>query len=256
MKALVHSGRVGAEWGARDGLVTIIVDALRASATIPSLLQYGATEVMVVEHVAQALAEKVCRPEAVLVGERDCLRVEGCDLGNTPLTCTCPHLPAPVVFTSSNCSRCCVAACAAPRLFVGSAVNATAVARAAGAAAEALGTDVLLVPAGAVEDETRFNMEDHLAAGAILRCLSELFPTIRVGNDGARAAQALFGRVGFQHLPEAFTRTDHGRRLVALGLEADARWAAQRDVYDVAPTLCETRTLVDGGVGAVLTTEE
>ncbi len=296
MRVLVHSGRVGAEIGAREGLVTVIVDALRASATIASLLEHGASEVMVVETVEQALAEKARRPEVVLVGERECLRVEGCDLGNSPLTGACPLLPAPVVFTSSNCSRCCVAAgegsltpgpspcgrgergsagltpgpfpggrgepgsatsrtsgcrTGAARLFIGSTVNARAVARVAGQAARELGTDLLLVPAGYAEDETRFNLEDHLACGAIIKRLSEEFPVVRVGNDAARAAQALFLRAGERGLPRAFLRTDHGRRLVSVGCEADVRWCARLDVYRTAPALMEMRKLAAGGIGAV-----
>jgi 2-phosphosulfolactate phosphatase len=233
--------------------VTVVVDALRASATITSFLAFGATEVMVVEHVEQALAEKARRPEAILVGERDCLRVAGCDRGNEPLRCACPGLPGPVVFTSSNCSRCCVAAAEAPRLFVGTAVNASALAQAVGPAARELGTDVLLVPAGSVEDETRFNLEDHLACGALLRQLEQHCPPARVANDAARAAQALFARVGEKHLPQAFLRTDHGRRLVEVGCDADVRWAARLDVYPAVPTLTEIRPLPDGGIGAVLT---
>jgi 2-phosphosulfolactate phosphatase len=289
LRILVHSGRVGAEWGAREGLVTVVVDALRASATIASFLEFGATEVMVVEHVEQALAEKRRRPEVVLVGERECRRVEGCDYGNSPLRRICPGLPGPVVFTSSNCSRCCVAAAgrphppapspcgrggeknttptttgrhikcrpypSAPRLFLGTTVNATAVARAVGEAARKLGTDVLLVPAGTAEDETKFNLDDHLACGALIRKLQQQLPTARVANDAARAAQALFGRVGEKALAQAFLRTDHGRRLVEVGCEEDVRWAARVDVYQAAPVFRETRELGDGGVGVVFVTE-
>lgn len=260
LKVFVHSGRAGAERGAREGLVTVIVDALRASATITSFLEFGATEVMVVEHVEQALAEKRRRPEALVVGERECLRVEGCDYGNEPLRAACPGLPAPVVFTSSNCSRCCVAAGGGgespvasrqSRVFIGTTVNATAIAAAVGEAAQELGTDVLLVPAGAVEDESRFNLEDHLACGALLRRLEQHYPAVRVGNDAARAARALFARVGEKALPQAFLRTDHGRRLVQAGLEADVRWAARVDVYEAVPVLTEMRKLEMGGMGAV-----
>ncbi len=285
MRVFVHSSRVGAQRGAREGLVTVIVDALRASATITSFLEFGATEVMVVEHVEQALAEKRRRPEVILVGERECLRVEGCDYGNEPLRAACAGLPGPVVFTSSNCSRCCVARggephppapspCGrggeeattattaerrtghrpcpnAPCVFIGTTVNATAAARVVGEAARESGRDVLLVPAGAVEDESRFNLEDHLACGALIRRLEQHFPAVRVANDAARAAQALFSRVGEKALPQAFLRTDHGRRLVQAGLEADVRWAAKMDVYRAVPVLTEIRALEEGGVGAV-----
>jgi len=252
VKVLVHSGKAGAEFGAEQGLVTVIVDALRASATLASLLEYGATEVMVVEQVEQARAEKQRRPQVLLVGERDCVRCEGFDVGNSPLTQSCPQLPVPVVFTSSNCSRCCTSGAGAPRLLVGSPVNATAVIEQATAAAQELDTDLLLVPAGSAEDENRFNMEDYLACGGLIQRLAERGPESRVGNDGARAAQALFNRVGWRGLPQAFMRTDHGRRLMDLGFEQDVRGAAKLDVYTAVPQLVETRELPEGGVGAVL----
>ena len=251
MKILVHGGRRGAQQGAAEGLVTVVVDALRASATLTSLLQYGATEVMVVEQISQALAEKQRRPECLIAGERNSVKFEGCDLGNSPLTGALPALPAAVVLSTSNCSRCCVEACGAPRLFVGSSVNATALAQAISATAAELGTDVLFVPAGAAEEEEKLNLEDHLACGAILRRLEEFAPNARVANDAARVAQGMYARTGERGLPEAFTRTDHGRSLVALGLEADVRWAARLDVYTAVPVLREVRELPDGGTGAV-----
>jgi 2-phosphosulfolactate phosphatase len=252
MQVLVSSGRHGAELGAREGHVTVIVDALRASATLTSLLQFGATECLVVEQISQALAEKAARPACLVAGERNSVKFEDCDLGNSPLQCACPGLPAPVVFSSTNCSRCCVAAAGAPRLFVGSTVNARALAAAVSAAAQELSADVLLVPAGYAEDEYRFNLEDHLACGAILHALEAACPVARVGNDAARVAQGMFARTGAHGLPAAFARTDHGRILVQRGFAADLRWAAGMNVYTSVPRLCATRPLEGGGLGAVL----
>ena len=85
MKLFVSGGRKGAREAAQAGHVAVIVDALRASATTASLLHYGVREIIVVEGVEEAFAEARKRPGALLAGERGCVKVEGFDLGNSPL---------------------------------------------------------------------------------------------------------------------------------------------------------------------------
>jgi len=253
LKVFVHGPQAGGRLVAEKQCTAVIVDALRASATIASLFEHGVAEVLVVEHTAQAFAQKRRHPGAVLVGERGGVMIEGFDLGNSPLTAQPPVIaradkPVRVVFTSSNCSRCCLLAAGAGCMYLGSTVTASAV---AGLLGQANG-DVVFIPAGAAEDEARLVLEDYLACGVLI---DKLGPAADPANDGAVAALALYRALGAGRLGERFAATDNGRRLTALGFGRDVRLAAQLDLYSTVPRHAEVIDLPDGGRGVVLVGE-
>lgn len=240
LEVLVETGLAGCRLAVERRAVAVVVDALRASATITSLFHYGAECVAVVKDVSEAFAERARRPGAALLGERGGPMVPGFDLGNSPLQAPPTRDIRQVVFSSSNCSRCCVAAAGAAVTFLGTTVNASAVARAVRlAAGEPPGQEVVLIPAGAAEDETRLTLEDHLACGAIIwaleRGLGEAQP-LR-GNDRAEVCRRLFGVGEEADLRESFCASDNGRRLTRLGLGADVEFAARLDVFEAVPRL-------------------
>ncbi len=254
MNLHVYGGRAGAELGARSGFVTVVVDALRASATTASLLHYGAKRIIVVETVEQAFQEAARQHDSVLAGERGCLKVEGFDLGNSPLQQAPRNLRATVVFTSSNMSRCCVAAAAAPAALLGTTVTATTCARLALHEARFHQTDLMLVPAGAAADEHLLVLEDYIACGAIMARLLRLGgETVCVSNDAARAALDLYYAAEARNLEATFLETANGAYLCRQGFEVDVRFAARLDVFATVPRVSETLVLADGSTAAVLT---
>jgi 2-phosphosulfolactate phosphatase len=233
----VHTGTAGGAEAARCGHVAVVVDALRASGTITTLLAHGVARLLVVAEPHEGLAlrdallaEGELSPAGILtVGERGGLRVEGFDRGNEPIVAD-EALPPVCIFTSSNCARCCLAAREAPALFLGTTINASAVARAASAAAADLGADIMLLPAGFAGDETCLNLEDTLASGSIIDC-GGLTPA----NDYARAALYTYRYVTRAGLAREMPEGVHGRHLVGLGRAADIAFLAQVDVLDTVP---------------------
>jgi len=232
-RVYVHPGARGAALAAERRLVAVVVDALRATGTVTTLLAHGAERVLVVAGPEEAFAlrdalKAADSPGGVLcVGERGGLMIPGCDRGNEPIT-TDEIVPPTVVFTSSNCARVCLGAAAAPALLLGHAINASAVARMASAIAASLATDIILVPAGFAEDEARLNLEDTLACGCIV-ARGGLEPA----NDAALAAFYAYQHVGPKALAEHFLRGAHGRHLAALGREADILFLGQVDITDM-----------------------
>lgn len=252
MRLYVYGGRQGAQRAAAAGHVCIVVDALRASATTASLLHYGVQQIILVQEVAQAFAERERYPDSVLVGERGCVRVEGFDLGNSPLQAPEPLLRPTVVFTSSNMSRCGVGASSAPAAFLGTLPSATACATKAVAVAGELGCDITLIPAGAAEDEQLFVLEDYVACGGLLRRIMAAAPGAEPGDDAAAAALTLYAAAQAQGLEETFLGTANGRFLTANGFAADVRFASREDVFTTVPRVARTYPLPGGGVAAVL----
>lgn len=275
MKLFVSGGRKGAREAAQAGHVAVIVDALRASATTASLLHYGVREIIVVEGVEEAFAEARKRPGALLAGERGCVKVEGFDMGNSPLQAPPERLSDTVVFSSSNMSRCCVGAATCPAAFLGTLPTISACAEKALAAARRHGRDIMLIPAGAVVDEYKLVLEDYVAAGAIITRIVEMAAgeaqAAGDGNqpaptgdgdrpvpegDAARAALDAWAGAQARGLQKAFLETDNGRALIGLGFEEDAKFACRVDIFTTVPQVRRTYELENGEPAAVLALAE
>lgn len=258
MRVFVSGGRAGAAQAADAGHVAIIVDALRASATTASLLHHGAREIIVVEDVQDAFALRAAHPGSWIAGERAGLAVPGFDMGNSPLQEPIPHLPPTLIFSSSNMSRCCVGAASCPAAFLGTLPTLTACAQVALQAAERLGRDIQLVPAGAAVDENKLVIEDYVAAGAIIGRIQELARGgAEAADDAARAALIIHAAACAQGYEQAFLESDNGRCLDGeLGLGEDVRCAARVDVLTEVPQVVRTDELPSGRVAAVLRVAE
>lgn len=253
MRLRVAGGRVGAAQAAEQQCVAVIVDALRASATTASLLHYGVKEIIVVEGVEEAFAERDAHPGALLAGERGGLKVEGFDLGNSPLQAPLSGLSETLVFSSSNMSRCCVGAANCPATFLGTLVTRTACAALAMRTAADLKRDIMLVLAGSALDECKFVLEDYIAAGALLESMMAGEFAAMLAGDAARAALDLYHAAAKRGLEESFLATDNGTALVGMGFASDVRFAAHIDAFTTVPRVQRTYQLDSGSTAAVLT---
>ena len=90
------------------GTTAVVIDVLRASTTIVHALAAGAKCVVpcVDVDVARRLAGEMAGAEPILGGERQGLRIEGFDLGNSPAEYTAATVGGrPVLFTTTNGTR-------------------------------------------------------------------------------------------------------------------------------------------------------
>jgi 2-phosphosulfolactate phosphatase len=256
LRCYVENGLAGCELAREHDALVVVVDALRASAMLASLFHYGAERVLVVRAVEEAFAQRDRRPGAILAGERGGPMVPGFDLGNSPLQAP-PGLDVrQVVFSSSNCSRCCVGVAGGRPAFVASTVNATAAAALLGQAVDSPERELVVVTAGAAAHESLLTLEDHLAAGVILEALEGHGVAVECANDRALVCRRLLGgREGAtvqERLQEGFAASRNGQSLRRLGLGADVEFAARLDVFAQVPRVAETVALGGGGQGALL----
>ena len=144
-------GAIGARQGADRRDVVVIVDALRASATVIAALQVGARRVIPVRSVREASAYLV-NPDYRVAGERGGARLAQFHYGNSPSEILAHEAEIAgrlLVLTTSNGTQCMSAALpGATSVLVGSVVNAAAVASAALALARYHGCGITLVAAG------------------------------------------------------------------------------------------------------------
>ena len=212
--------------------VVVVLDVLRATSTIVEALANGARAVSPVSTVDEAvrLAEALGREGVLLAGERRSLRIDGFDMGNSPLEFTRERVSGKqIVLTTTNGTVAILASATARRVLIASYLNL-------GAVAEELvhdGGPASIVCSGR---ERRFALEDALCAGALVRRVSERTNGALELNDAARAAVDLFAAYGAD-LAGAFARTAAGRQLIDAGLEADLEYCTRTDVHAVVPEL-------------------
>jgi 2-phosphosulfolactate phosphatase len=245
----LRSGEEGCRWAREQKAVAVIVDALRASATITCLLQQGAAEVLVVKEVDEAYAYHETYPDTLLVGERGGLKVDGFDFGNSPTEIQRADVRGRrMVFTSTTGAQRLVDCLGASAITVGTTINASAVARQVSAKALAENVPIVIIPAGLATDPRVIADEDWLGATVLAARLG--LPLDQASEAPFQQYQELIQSAG---LLAGFLQSSHGQKLVHLGFSDDIRVCAQVDLIpDIVPTLTAVVPLPRGGQGAHL----
>jgi 2-phosphosulfolactate phosphatase len=222
-----------------SGQVCIVVDVLRASSTIVTMLERGAHEVLLAPTVEEARSLHQELPRYLLCGEEGGLPPSGFDYANSPTEFSALDLKGQrAILCTSNGTRAILAAAGAPLVLVGCLLNAAAVASAACREAAARGLGIAVVCAGE-ESGTAFAAEDALGAGAIVDAIldpSRRRPTALELTDETRAALEHY-RAQRGREETALRHTAHGRDLLALGFGQDMAFCAQRDRSAAVPRL-------------------
>jgi 2-phosphosulfolactate phosphatase len=216
------------------GSTSIVVDVLRSSSTIASALVSGAREIIPVMTPAEAgeLATKAGRAATLLCGERDGKRIEGFDLGNSPLEYTTERVGGrTLIFASTNGSPVMVRARVSDRVLVGGFNNFSAVVESVIAA----GKPVTILCSGLLE---QFAIEDFVCGGKFVAALRKEMPDAVTLNDGAKAAVVLYQHLNGS-LVQLLRESTHGQYLASLGFEEDLDFCAQVDSLPIVPTLVE-----------------
>lgn len=216
--------------------VCVVVDVLRASSSVVTLLERGCRAVVVAKNVAEARGVHEGLPGFLLCGEAGGLPPEGFDYGNSPVEFSRLDLAEKsAVLATSNGTRVLAAlAEVAPAVLVGGLLNRTAVAKAALAIAAERGLDVQVVCSAAYGGSV-FVLEDALGAGAIADAAMTAHPSV-IAGDAARFARDAFV-VSQPRIAEALQSAYHAQELVDVGLGDDVAYCAQLDTSSVAPLL-------------------
>jgi 2-phosphosulfolactate phosphatase len=248
---------------ADERTAVVVIDVFRAATTITTALTNGARFVLPTIDVEQAvrLLEPYAESEAVLGGERDCRRIDGFHLGNSPHEYTREAVAGKVVIlTTTNGTRALALAADAGAVFVGCLLNAGALCR------ELAGWPrVLLVCAG---NKGQLSLEDWLCAGAMVARLVEHDPATEAElperprtrvrrrltfladpdkaalGDSAYAAWAAH-TAAKPEMSRLLRSTEHARHLAELGFGADLDFALRVDSLPVVPRFADGRIRLD-----------
>ena len=198
----------------RDDIV-VVVDALRASATIIECIERGAIEVLPVVSADKLVGE-------ITIGERGGEKLPGATYGNSPVEISQESFQGKrVVLSSTNGAECvCTAKGATNSVLIGSVINATAVAKKALQLAREQGKNITLLAAG------RNNLpaiEDRIGVTEILK------------HIGSPIVRGLLDPCYSENIEREFLSSDSGMNLVKLGYVQDVMHCSKVDISSKVP---------------------
>ncbi|HLA19688.1 MAG TPA: 2-phosphosulfolactate phosphatase, partial [Dehalococcoidia bacterium] len=212
-----------------------VVDVLRASTSIVTLLERGVPAVIPAAGLEEARALRKRRPRHLLCGEQDGLAPPGFDYGNSPAEFAAATFDErPAILATSNGTRILNDLAEAPAVLVGALVNREAAAHALLALAAEHGCDATIVCAAAPGGRS-IALEDALGAGAIAEAALRLDPSLRPTDAALLARDAFLAAA--PDLRAALASARHGAELIAAGFAADIDYCARLDASATVPLL-------------------
>ncbi len=211
----------------------VIIDVLRASSTIITALHNGAKGIIPVADLGSAsqIAHGLDSPSYLLCGEKDGNKIEGCDLGNSPLEYTSEAVKnKTIILNTTNGTRAIKRSHLADEIYIAGFLNLSTVAQ----ALQSSDRDAVLVCAGW---RGHLSLEDLLCAGNIIYELtSGNLP--EAARDGIKVAFGLYEKFG-DDIESTISSSSHARRLKDIIGTDDLTFCSQVNTMNVLPKLDE-----------------
>jgi 2-phosphosulfolactate phosphatase len=222
-----------------QGRTVFVIDILRATTTMCAALHAGARAILPVASTEEALrlAHTIGGDDVLLAGERNCARIPGFQLGNSPLEMTEATVRGKtLVVTTTNGTTALLACQGASAVYLAGAANLGVAAEKARECVQQDG-GVLILCAGRGGG---FSLDDAYCAGRLAAATLGGIKARRGINDAAIASLDLVRRYGQRwERPLSYSRA--GRELIRLGFRDDVLDAARLDAYPVPAHFHERR---------------
>jgi 2-phosphosulfolactate phosphatase len=204
-----------------EGKIVVVVDIFRATSTMVAALANGVKEILPFADLesCRQMKDQGFR----IAGERNGLTAPGFELGNSPVAyLSGSYAGISLAMTTTNGTQAIDKSKGASEILIGSFPNLQATVT----YIQSQGKDVLVHCAGW---KGRFNLEDSLYAGALVKSLET---SHQADEDGALAMKSLFEREGHQ-LKNYLLQASHAKRLQNHGIEVDIDFCLSLDLYDL-----------------------
>ena len=217
--------------------IAVVIDVLRATTTISYALINGADSIQVFSNLDLLREEAdLWDPEKkLMLAERGGKKIEGFDLGNSPLSVTRDLVSGKRLFMSTtNGTKSLQKVQNVKYLYSMALTNRKAV---ADRIISLNKSDILILGSGW---EGSYSLEDSLAAGALADYLiNNSNSKVNIVNDELNAALALW-HYWKEDILKCLKTATHGKRLTSLGnYEDDFNCCAQLDCLNIVPTQVE-----------------
>jgi 2-phosphosulfolactate phosphatase len=223
-----------------EGKTVVVIDVLRSSTSICAALTSGAKGVIPTPGPGEAgeMWSKIGSDMAVLAGERNGVRIENFQLGNSPAEFTEETVGGKfVVMTTTNGTA------QFARTYNASPVLSAALVNISGVAERVASedNDVVIACAGR---ENHFSIEDTICGGMLVHLLQERYGKVIEQNDASSLALLLY-RTNADRIPQAIRESEHGRFLASIGFAEDVDTASAVDSMNVLPVLRDGRLVLE-----------
>lgn len=207
-----------------EGKTTVVIDVLRATSVITTALYNGAIEVVATVEIEEALKYK--DKNSILGGERKALKIEGFDLGNSPLEYNKNVVSGKrVILTTTNGTRTINKSIKSENILIGCMLNGKAVA----SKIIEYNKDAFIACAGT---RGKFSLDDFICAGKIL---NDILNCIDVELDDFAMAALLAYKDNKDDILSYVKNASHYKYLISIGLEEDIKYCFKEDLFDIVP---------------------
>ena len=219
-----------------SGKTTVVIDVLRATSVITTALVNGAREVIPVKTVEEAQSLYATCDNALHGGERNALRIEGFDLGNSPLEYKKKVVEGKtLILTTTNGTNAINNVKGSDEIVLACFRNAEAVAEhLLGRLPQCDSRDLIIVCAGT---EGRFSLDDGLCAGMLIELLKQ---NTKVETDDFGLLLNRFYNESKSNLLGALSGCYHLKRLFTLGFYDDIKFCLETNRVTTVPVLEST----------------
>lgn len=211
----------------------VVIDVLRATSTIVTAMMNGAKGVIPVEDMGEAsrISQSVDSDNYLLCGEKDGVKIEGYDLGNSPREYTRDSVEnKTLIFNTTNGTKAIKKSLGSSTIYIASFLNLDAIVE----ALKSENNDIVLVCAGW---KGRLALEDMLLAGNIIFNLTD-GNLSEHADDGAKVAFGLFEKYG-DDIQSVIFQSNHAQRLIKVVGEGDLEYCCQTNICNLLPVLHE-----------------
>ncbi len=212
------------------GKLVVIIDVLRASSTIVTALANGCRGFIPILSPDQVKekAQQFEKERILLGGEREGIKIEDFDLGNSPGEYKREVVKdKTIIFSTTNGVKTLEMAKGAYRIIIGSFLNLQAVCN----YCTNYQGDILIICAG---KEGKFSLEDTACAGMMINSLRDVFPGGYHEVDANLTARLLYEKFG-NNIMEILRKSQHGRYLESISLVEDLKFCSQLDFFHIVP---------------------
>lgn len=206
-----------------EGDLSVVIDVLRATSVIATLINLGCKKIIPVSTVEEAFNIKKNNPSYIIAGERNSKKVDGFDYGNSPLEYDSKVKGKTLIFTTTNGTKSIIRSRNAKQVILASLLNIGSIIDTINKSRE---KNINIVCSGS---NGELSLEDIYCAGAIV---SHVNGTL---SDASQLALAFYLR--YKDNPERVLSelSSHGRKLVQSGFAEDTIFCAKMNLYNNIP---------------------
>lgn len=208
--------------------IIIVIDVLRASSTIVTALYWGANCIIPISSVSEAekIRKKYKLNNSLLCGEENGVKIEGFDLGNSPLEFKKELIKEKILLmkttNGTRILRECYKLFKNKNIYIASFLNIIFIIE----KVKKINKDVLIVCSGS---ENNFSLEDFGCAGLILNGLED-YET----DDFSKVSKFMIKYFNNDY-KKLFLESFHGKNLLNKGFEEDLKFCSDVGIFNIAP---------------------